>query len=135
MLLAVPSTPRTTVAAKAAPGSVVGRINSLEIEREPDGSFEIIASAEQQGKNWVPIEHATGIGLRQFFYDWEHELPWYITIERVGAGDPPPPLTPEQLDRQLRNAIKFINPGCDLWDGLARAGGGSSTYWHWDRHW
>jgi hypothetical protein len=106
---------------KAAPGSVVGRINSLQIETEPDGSFEIIASAQQQTKNWFPIEYATGIGVRQFFYDWEHELPWYLTIERIGADAPPPLLTPEQLDRRLRNAIKFVNPGCDLWDGLARA--------------
>jgi len=106
---------------KSAPGRVVGRINSLQIEKEADGSFEVIASAERQGKNWLPIEHATGLGLRQFFYDWEHELPWHITIEGVGTDDPPPPLSPEQLDRRLRNAIRFINPGCDLWDGLARA--------------
>jgi hypothetical protein len=109
---------------KAAPGSVVGVINNLDLEYASDGSFEIIVSADEQPGNWMKVDPAaTGIGVRQFFYDWDNEIPWRLSIERIGAEGPPPALTAEQLDRRMRNAIKFINPGCDLWDGLAR------SYW------
>jgi hypothetical protein len=107
---------------KAAPGGVVGVVNNLELEFEKDGSFELLVSAERQPGNWLEIDPAaSGIGVRQFFYDWDTEIPWKLSIERVGATEPPPTLTPELLDRRMRNAIKFINPGCDLWDGLARS--------------
>ena len=109
---------------KVAPGGVVASMNSLELELEDDGSFEITVSAERpdNARNWLKLTpEVSGLGVRQFFYDWANELPWHLTIERLGADGPPPPLTPEDFGRRLRNAISFINPGCDLWDSLARA--------------
>ncbi len=69
-----------------------------EFQPETDGSIEIIMSAEPQPKNWVPLDAtARWIYLRQYFYDWSHEIPADLTIERLGADYPPPPLAPERI--------------------------------------
>jgi hypothetical protein len=106
---------------KTAPGGVFGQITNLNLVFEADGSFDLIVSPEPHQGNWLRIgARVDGLSVRQFFYDWENERPWYLTIERVGAEYPPPPLTAEQLDKRLRSAMKFINPGAQFWDGVAR---------------
>ena len=105
-----------------APGgssSSISNIDALTID--PEGSFEIIVSPEPHDGNWLRTdERVSYVGVRQFFYDWERERPWHLTIERAGDNGPPPPLSAETMDRRLRNAIKFVNPGCHFWDWLSR---------------
>lgn len=106
---------------KKGPGGVFRQISNQELVFEPDGSFELILSPERHEGNWLPIEKGVdALGVRQFFSDWENERPWYLTIERVGAEGPPPPLTAEQIEHRLRGAIKFVSPGAQYWDGVAR---------------
>lgn len=106
---------------KHGPGGVFSQTSNLELAFEKDGSFELMVSAEKHDGNWLRIDKGVdALGVRQFFSDWENERPWYLTIERVGAEGPPPPLTAEQIDRRLRSAMKFVSPGAQYWDGVAR---------------
>ena len=107
-----------------APGGTTSSISNIDdLSIAADGSFEIAVGPEApaDGGNWLRTDERTSyIGVRQFLYDWERERPWYLTIERVGQDEPPPPLSAEAFDRRLRNAIKFVNPGCHFWDWLSR---------------
>ena len=52
-----------------------------------DGGFEIVLSPEQHAGNWLPLDPgAETLWVRQFFYDWEHETPASLWIERTDAG-------------------------------------------------
>src|SRR6185436_2240948 len=49
-----------------------------------DGSFEIILSRTAHEGNWVPLQAgADTIWMRQFFYDWPHEQPASLWIDRI----------------------------------------------------
>lgn len=103
------------------PGGSCGKITNLNLRYEPDGSFEVIVSPEPHEGNWLRTSaRADGLGVRQFFYDWDNEQPWYLEIERVGAEYPPPRMTAEQFDKRLRGAMKFISPGAQYWDRASR---------------
>ncbi|MBK7249431.1 MAG: DUF1214 domain-containing protein [Gammaproteobacteria bacterium] len=103
------------------PGGSCGKITNLDLAYEPDGSFELIVSPEPREGNWLRVgPKADGLGVRQFFYDWDNERPWYLEIERIGAEYPPPRMTAEQLDKRLRGAMKFISPGAQYWDRASR---------------
>jgi hypothetical protein len=61
-----------------------------ELEVDEDGNFEVILSADEHGGNWLRIDgdHPTLV-VRHFFYDWEHEVPSSLQIERVGDAVEP----------------------------------------------
>jgi hypothetical protein len=46
--------------------------------------------------------------VRQTFLDKQSETPCDLTIERVGGGAPPGPLTSEQLERGLRTTANLV---------------------------
>ena len=64
-----------------------------EFELDPDGNFEIILSADPHEGNWIPLDAgATMLVVRHFFYDWEHEVPVTMSIQRLSgpaSGDEP----------------------------------------------
>jgi hypothetical protein len=82
---------------------------SGDLEVNPDGSFEVIVSRDQQPGNWLrlPEGHA-GILLRDAYYDWDTETPSEFYIERIGAQYPLAPLTGEQINEQLQKVTKFV---------------------------
>ena len=57
-----------------------------ELEVGPNGDFEVVLSAEERDRNWMPIEgaHPT-LTVRHFFYDWDNEVPSSLHIERLGS--------------------------------------------------
>ena len=62
-------------------------MSAEELEIEPDGTFEILVSAEQQRGNWLPLHpDATQIVIRQYFYDWERMKSIEAWIQ-PGPGD------------------------------------------------
>ena len=85
----------------------------------PDGSFEIIVSPTPQDGNWVPLENgADTIWMRQFFYDWEHEDPASLWIDRIDDGPRSQPhgnLDPGFLARRLDAVATNVEANVDLW--------------------
>jgi hypothetical protein len=65
---------------------IVSTANELvdELEVDADGNFEVVLSADERDGNWMRIEgeHPT-LTVRQFFYDWDTEVPSSLQIERL----------------------------------------------------
>lgn len=56
-----------------------------DLDVDTDGRFEAILSADEHEGNWLLLagEHPT-LTVRNFFYDWDTEVPASLRIERVG---------------------------------------------------
>ena len=56
-----------------------------EIETDENGDFTLTLSVERPNEgNWMPIApEASALIIRQFFYDWDHEVPAVMRIERL----------------------------------------------------
>lgn len=86
-----------------------GVLEHKDLVLEEDGSFEIILSKEQKGKNWLKIEDETGMAMvRQTFFLRDEEVPAEIHIERIGGNTKPNPLTPTRVDEGLNTAALFV---------------------------
>jgi hypothetical protein len=85
----------------------------------PDGSFEILLAAERppgHTGNFLPLHRdARYVGIRQYFYDWARESPARFTIERSGATEPPPALTPARMAELLDLAGEWTLETARFW--------------------
>jgi hypothetical protein len=92
-------------------------LSSQDLNIEPDGSFEIIASPDEQPGNWLPLHADVGwINIRQYFHDWVRQRPAEFFIERVGyAGTSPPPLSAARMADQLESAVSWVEHGMPYW--------------------
>lgn len=99
-----------------------------------DGTFEIHLSAAAQGGNWIAIPaemdgaagvtgYHPGLGgsilVKIFEEDWERDLPApRMAITRIDEGRPqaPPPLSPELLERRLRDAEALFRESWDFYE-------------------
>ena len=80
-----------------------------EFEVDANGQVEIVLSATPQPGNWVRIAEGPGsIVFRQYYYDWLHEQPALMRIERLGATYPPPPLSPQRVAERLQLLIDWL---------------------------
>jgi len=86
-----------------------GHLEDSELALEPDGGFEIIASRDEHGGNWLRMsEHTSQILVRQTFLDRSNESPVELSIECLdAAGAPPAPLAPERVPDQLLGAAMY----------------------------
>jgi hypothetical protein len=93
-------------------------LSAHQLACEPDGSFEILASAEEQPGNWLPLHpEARYMAVRQYFYDWEHEEPASFQIAALHArGEAPPPLDPTGAARMLDDAGEWIETSTRFWN-------------------
>ena len=84
-----------------------------------DGRFEIIVSPTRHDGDWVPLENAADtIWMRQFFYDWEHEEPASLWVDRIDDGprlQPHGRLDPAFLARRLDAVATNVEANVDLW--------------------
>ena len=86
-----------------------GEIEFADIELNADGSFEIIASATPQPKNWLPMaEDSSLIIIRQTFEDKATQTPAEINIECIGGPEFPALLTPEAIEGQLLGSAAWV---------------------------
>jgi hypothetical protein len=83
-----------------------------DLDVDPDGNFETILSADKQDGNWLQLAgDRPTLTVRNFFYDWDIEMPASLSIERVGAAIIP---TGHRVDmdvsvsRQLRALGEFV---------------------------
>lgn len=108
------------------------------MQLEPDGSFEIIASPDPQKGNWIKLDPAQDrmyLFVREGLHDWEHETRSLLRIERQ-AKSPPRQIQYNEEDfvKYLNHASRFINIiikdlGVDAFDfALNSAGGRTNTF-------
>jgi hypothetical protein len=86
-----------------------------------DGSFEILFSASRPGGysgNWIPLHPDTKlIVIRQYFLDWEKEIPATFYIERVGSeGAAPTQLTASNMAGILDDAGEWVEMSMRIWN-------------------
>ena len=92
-----------------------GHLEDSELILEPDGSFEIIASQEEQPGNWLQLNPDTKqILIRQTFLDKNKEQPVEVDITCLDADGPPPPLDPANVRNQLLGSAMYAI-GCSQW--------------------
>jgi hypothetical protein len=79
-----------------------GHLNDSELALGPDGSFEILASQQEQPGNWLRMApDTTQILLRQTFLDRSREEPVKVEVECLDAEGAPPPLSAERVPGML----------------------------------
>jgi hypothetical protein len=84
-----------------------------ELEVDADGNFEAILSADEHSGNWLRLtgDHPT-LTVRNFFYDWDTEVPASLQIERIGVEVAPPTRSVEldvSVSRQLHALGDFVH--------------------------
>jgi hypothetical protein len=80
-----------------------------DIEIAGDGTFEILLSRDEQPGNWIPLPDGFAhLYVRQWYYDYEDEVPGRFFIERIGASYPRPPMTTAELTDAFERLIQFV---------------------------
>ncbi|SDM13965.1 Protein of unknown function [Lentzea albidocapillata subsp. violacea] len=98
-----------------------GELSDADLTIAPDGTVEIIASAEPRAGNWLPLApDSTGLVVRQTYLDRTTETPGQWHVEQIGGPAAPAPLTPEFLAKALQRAALSVH-------------GTAATFAHWTR--
>jgi hypothetical protein len=119
--------------------ATIGRLDTREIQVNPDGTFEILVGAERPDGyigNFIPTivkkgstvargdvlkedKRAYKLIVRELFGDWEKEEPLKLYIERVGAaGQYPKVRTVEGMAAQLRHLGTLVKNHMRYWTQL-----------------
>ena len=97
-------------------GAVAGNLIDSEIAVAEDGSFEVILSPEEHAGNWIRTTPGSWrVTIRQFFADWETEEPMTARIDRLGPFTQDPPLAPDALGSNLRDAAAWVAESTAYW--------------------
>ncbi len=100
----------------------IASLNGLELEVDRDGTFELMLGPDSTGPNTLRLaEGAEFVLVRQYFADWERERPADLTIERVGALYPPPPLRTDAMAARLERLRQWLSSGGALWDQMSKS--------------
>jgi hypothetical protein len=92
-----------------------GHLNDSELDIGPDGSFEIVASRDEQPGNWLRMTDDTSqILVRQTFLDRGTEQPVDLQIECLERSGDLPPLDPAAVRGQLLGGAMYAI-GCAQW--------------------
>jgi hypothetical protein len=89
-------------------------LNDTEFASEPDGSYELIASAEPQEGNWLRLDPDAGSVTTRHYYERDrsiaanrlHHVP--ITIEVLDSVGPPPVPSDASVSAGLRRVANFL---------------------------
>lgn len=86
-----------------------GYLDAKDCAVGPDGTIEIILSAEQKPGNWLPMTRETSsLIVRQTFADRKSETIADLRIERIGGDGMPTPATPERIEQGLTTAGRIV---------------------------
>jgi hypothetical protein len=100
----------------------ISSMNGLELQCDADGSFELFVSEDPRAGNWLAsAPNAEFVLVRQYFNDWEREQPADLYIERVGATNPAPPPTPEQIAARFARLRDWMTKSGALWERMSKA--------------
>jgi hypothetical protein len=97
-----------------------------DLEFGPDGTFELVLSAERHDGNWLPLAPgASTLVVRQFFYDWLNEEPASLHIEclsRPPHDEVAQPNAAERTARQLEALGAFVRESVRFWWDIEEMG-------------
>ena len=98
-------------------GAVIGSLFGPEMDVDEDGRFELIISPESHPGNWIRSTPDTyRVTFRQFFADWEEEIPMDAEIECLTAPPGPPPiLALDSLSEGLAHAVDWVRVSTNYW--------------------
>lgn len=93
-----------------AAGPNHGTLGTLsDLKGDEHGNIEIILSTKPHPGNWLKLDpDCRWIYVRQYYYDWNRELPANIVIERIGATYPPPNITSKTLKERVDQLIDWM---------------------------
>ena len=105
------------------PGKSQTSMSIDELDIAPDGSFEIILSAERplgHAGNWMKIEpEANYIAVRQFAYH-PHEMDARLAIERADGGDNHGVSIAAAAEERVRKTIAHLKTSSRAWPSFPR---------------
>lgn len=93
---------------------VISTLNDTEFEIAADGSYEIIASAEPQPRNWLRLEPDAGSITTRHYWERERSIaldPTFhvpLWIEPVEAPAPAPPMDDAAIAAGIQRVINFV---------------------------
>jgi len=91
-------------------------LNANDMQVEADGSFELILSPERHDGNYLWLsEHSRAVLVRQFFYDWEEEIPAELFIERIDGPLTHQPITTTFLAKRLPAVSSWVGETANFW--------------------
>lgn len=92
-------------------------LEASELELEPDGTFELFVGGERRGKNWIPLDpDARQVLIRQYFCNWESEIPASFDIECLGReGLPPTKVSAARAAEILDDAAHHVAQTASFW--------------------
>lgn len=100
-------------------GAVIGSLLGSDMVLDSDGNFELILSPDppvQDVKNWIQTTPGTWrLTFRQFFADWENEVPMVAHIERLTHAENDENPTLEVLKNGLSNAAEWVHESTHYW--------------------
>jgi hypothetical protein len=103
----------------------VGNLKRSDLVVDATGNIEIIVSPIEQTGTWLKTTPETGTQsmlVRQFFRDWASERPASLSIERLDAPYPPPPLSQEDLQARTDLLRRWLVNAGDFWHRMSRIG-------------
>ncbi|MCH7788716.1 MAG: DUF1214 domain-containing protein [Acidobacteria bacterium] len=103
----------------------VGNLKREDLILDADGNMEIIVSPSEQPGTWLRTTPETGsqsMLVRQFFRDWAAERPASLSIERLDAPYPSPPLSFDDLRSRTDLLRRWLVHAGDFWHRMSRIG-------------
>ncbi|HXQ62943.1 MAG TPA: hypothetical protein VN796_11460 [Acidimicrobiales bacterium] len=105
-----------------------GNIVADDLDIGPDGTFEIVLSADPRPGNWMALpDGSSSVVVRQFFYDWDTEQPAQLEIACLDAptrhpAGPADPLSAAGVASQLRALGQFVEASVGFWLDVEEGG-------------
>lgn len=91
-------------------------LSGRDLQLGPDGSFEIILSANAHAGNWLRLEpDVEWLHVRQFYHDWIEDEPPRVFIERIDRDPGAPEPTVAEIAERLRDVAWFVEEESRLW--------------------
>ena len=101
----------------STPMGVVSNLTGDDLQIAPDGSFDIIASAEPQEGNWLRMTpEVNSLGAQQFFSNWENEVLAELYIERIDIPHEAPVTNTHSVANRLKATGEFVEGSAKFWN-------------------
>jgi len=86
-----------------------GYLDGADLESDPDGRFEVIISATEQEKNWLPMtSETTQLMVRELLLDRREQRSAALEIETRSGQDTASPFLPEGYAARLDDAGRYV---------------------------
>ena len=105
-----------------------GFLRFEDLHVEEDGSYEIIISPDQSGRNWMdnPVDSARVL-IRQVYSNWTIEAPGEVHIDRIGyEGARRLPPSPAEMAKRMREVGQSLVNDVEAWATLHQTVTGSA---------